>query len=64
MANCVSVMTKYCLCIMSPSRAMAGEHVLSEMGRPVSDVVQSHCSRSFPSTVPCNNSMEMLFERL
>ena len=37
--------------------------MLSEMGRPVSDVVQSHSSRSFPSTVPCNNSIEMLLER-
>ena len=63
MANCVSVMTKYGICIMSPSRAMAGEHVLSEMGRPVSDVVQSHSSRSFPSIVTCNNSTEMMLER-
>ena len=26
MANCVSVMKKCCLCIISPSLAMAGEH--------------------------------------
>ena len=30
------------------------------MYRPVSDVVHPDCSRSFVSTVPCNNSMAML----
>ena len=26
MANCVCMMTKYCVCVSSPSLAIAGEH--------------------------------------
>ena len=34
------------------------------MYRPVANVVHPDCSRSLMSTVPCNNSMDMLLERL
>ena len=36
---------------------------LNQLDRQVYDVVQPHSSRSFPSTVPCNKSMEILLER-